>query len=346
MAMPLFQLFFHKVRHTKIFSPGPLQRKIQSRAVLHKQAAINLAWAMALGALSLTSTCLPGAQAMSKADEQKLKLAKELFQQKKGLQSRKLLTELSAPSTATPEILCLLADSYMAEGADMTEAERNIVEDLTRRAIRLDPQWGNAYKIQAQVENDKENYRKAIEFANKALSVSKPDVRAYLQRCMSRQALGLNKEALADITYYIAHNDNSDAMWRLKASLLQALGQRKEEVEAYKMALKAHYSDYNVYQLVRVYEKDGQLEPAVIELSQLIKATGQDAEAYQKRGAIYARQKKYKEALADYTRAIQIEPNPRFYQERAEIYKSTGNHKAALADLNMSKKDLGDPFGR
>lgn len=285
--------------------------------------------------------------AMSPEVSKKFKMAQRLYSQRKGLQARQILQSLSGTSTATPEILCLLADTYLAEGPDMTTAESALVESLAKRALVIDPQWGNAYKILAQVENDKGEHQKAVEYANKALAAKKPDIKAYLQRTLSYQALGKNKLALADITEYLKYTFTDPDMHLLRAGILRALKQPIEEIEEYKAALKLHYRDYTVYQLAQTYEQIGKFEPAIAELTKLIKATGQDAEAFQKRGHLYMRLKKYNEAIADYSKAISIEASPRFYKERAAIYQQMGNSRAAQADLAMSKKeDLSDPFGR
>lgn len=222
-----------------------------------------------------------------------------------------------------------------------------MVESLAKRALVIDPQWGNAYKILAQLANSRDRYQKAVEFATKALSTKKPDIKAYLQRTLAYQAMGQNKLALADITEYLKYTATDPDMHMIRAGILRALNQPLAEIEEYKAALKLHYSDYTVYQLVQTYEQIGKFEPALAELTKLIKASGQDAETFQKRGQIYSRTKKYNEAIADYTKAISIEASPRFYKERAAIYQQMGNTRAAQADLAMSKKeDLSDPFGR
>lgn len=159
--------------------------------------------------------------------------------------------------------------------------------------------------------------------------------------------MGKNKLALADITEYLKYTFTDPDMHMLRAGILRSLNQPLDEIEEYKAALKLHYRDYTVYQLAQTYEQIGKFEPAIAELTKLIKATGQDAEAFQKRGHIYSRIKKYNEAIADYSKAISIEASPRFYKERAAIYQQMGNTRAAQADLAMSKKeDLSDPFGR
>ncbi len=293
--------------------------------------------------LSANHSCL----AMSPEVTKQFQQAQRLYSQRKGLQARKLLQSLSGTNTATPEILCLLADTYLAEGPDITNDQTKTVETLAKRALVIDPQWGNAYKILAQVANDRGEHQKAVEFANKALATKKPDIKAYLQRTLAYQAMGQNKLALADITEYLTYTATDPDMHVLRAGILRALKQPLEEIEEYKAALKLHYRDYTVYQLVQTYEQVGKFEPAIAELTKLIKATGQDAEAFQKRGHIYSRIKKYNEAIADYSKAISIEASPRFYKERAAIYQQMGNTRAAQADLAMSKKeDLSDPFGR
>lgn len=293
--------------------------------------------------LSANHSCL----AMSPEVSKKFKMAQTLYSQRKGLQARQILQSLSGTSTATPEILCLLADTYLAEGPDITTAESTLVESLAKRALAIDPQWGNAYKIMAQVANDRGEHQRAVEYSNKALATKKPDIKAYLQRTLAYQAMGQNQMALTDITEYLKYTATDPDMHMLRADILKSLKQPLAETEEYKAALKLHYRDYTVYKLVGAYEQLGKYESAIVELTTLIKATGQDAEAYQKRGHIYSLMKKYNEAIADYSKAIHMEASPSFYKQRAAIYQQMGNIRAAQADLAMSKKeDLSDPFGR
>lgn len=123
-----------------------LQAQFLSQDIRKARLAL---WLLSVGLLMSTNhSCL----AMSPEVTKQFKQAQQLYSQRKGLQARQILQGLSSTRTATPEILCLLADTYLAEGPDITNDQIKMVETLAQRALVIDPQWGNAYKILAQVK--------------------------------------------------------------------------------------------------------------------------------------------------------------------------------------------------
>ena len=69
-------------------------------------------------------------------------------------------------------------------------------------------------------------------------------------------------------------------------------------------------------------------------LGELIARNPQDASAYNTRGAAYAKLGRYQDAVADFTRAVTIDPNlGAAYTNRALAYRQAGNNEAALAAI-------------
>ena len=61
--------------------------------------------------------------------------------------------------------------------------------------------------------------------------------------------------------------------------------------------------------------------------------------AYNNRGGMYSVLKKQEEAIADYTKAIELDPKYVFnYNDRGEAYKALGKTKEADADFAKAKK--------
>jgi serine/threonine protein kinase/Tfp pilus assembly protein PilF len=270
--------------------------------------------------------------------------AQQMLLQKHGLQARSILTRLCRSKSASPEMLCLLADTYVAEGDDVSEEQLALCDQILQRALQLDPEWGNAYKIQAQVSNLREKYDLAVSQSTKALTCQKQDPKAWLQRTFAYKDLGKYQEALADITVYTTKFDHSDYMYFLKAEILLALNRIDDAVIAYRAALAAHYKDFTVYQIVMCLEKEGKFQEGIDEVSTLVKANPRDAEAYQVRARLEGRAKKNDAAIADYTAAIGLEPTPRFYKERAALLKLQGRYHAAAEDIKQAA--LSDPYGK
>ena len=70
-------------------------------------------------------------------------------------------------------------------------------------------------------------------------------------------------------------------------------------------------------------------------LSDVVARNPRDAEAYNTRGAAYARTGDFDKAIGDFTTAVQIDPNnAAAYTNRALAYRQTGRNDLALADFN------------
>lgn len=289
-----------------------------------------------LAALVLTApTTLVPADAANQ-DEPLFKRAQQLTNQKHIAEAQKILVKLCNGPKASVQALCLLTWTYLAEESTITDEHVAECEKLTKRALKLDPEWGNAYKLQAQIYNLQGKHEQAIAYSTKALSVKNPDPKAYLQRCLAYEAVGKHKEALSDITIYSDKYAPEAEMLELKGSVLVNLNRYDDAIAAYRAALKKQFKDWTIYRIVDCFEQQHQYDKAAEELTHLIKINALDSEAYQTRGRMLGLAKHYKEAIDDYTKAIKLEPTARFYKERAALYKLTGKPKEAAEDLKKA----------
>jgi tetratricopeptide (TPR) repeat protein len=264
--------------------------------------------------------------------------ARTLYRTGHGGQAQKMLLRICSYKEATPEMVCLLADSYLADGAQTTNLQLTQAQKLVDRALRADPEWGNAWKISADLANNAGNPAQAITLATKALTVKHPDLSGLYQRALAYDQLDKSKESLSDITTYIEKHDHSSDMWIVKANFLRKAKRIDDAIAAYRMAQKETYRDWTVFQIADCYEGIGRNTEAIKEVSGLIRLNARDPEAFQVRARLEGKAKMYKEAISDYSQAISIEPNARFYRERAELYKVTGQKAAAEDDIKKAAK--------
>ncbi len=67
------------------------------------------------------------------------------------------------------------------------------------------------------------------------------------------------------------------------------------------------------------------------------KETSKLAEAYCNRGVAYAKRREYDRAIADYDKAIDLDPkNAKAYYQRGYVYDIRGEHDRAMADYNKA----------
>ncbi len=90
----------------------------------------------------------------------------------------------------------------------------------------------------------------------------------------------------------------------------------------------------NHNRLAIAYLKNGELEPAVAHISLAIELEPAQSVNYRNRGRILFALNRPQESLADYSKAIELEPEAELYASRSVVNVSLGKEAAALADLN------------
>jgi tetratricopeptide (TPR) repeat protein len=148
---------------------------------------------------------------------------------------------------------------------------------------------------------DAGNWQRAEEFFAKAVEVCPVD-----ERVQSRYA---------------------EALWRR--------GSRQEAVEHMNEAVRLSGGDpVLVVRLGEMHLQTGELEQASHLAERVIQSGRQEANAYRLRGAVMDRQGKWHEALADYHRALSIQPHyPEVQMAIAEVYYRQDRPQRALSTL-------------
>jgi len=85
------------------------------------------------------------------------------------------------------------------------------------------------------------------------------------------------------------------------------------------------------------YAKQGNFTQAIPDFTKAIEIDPNDVKAYSMRGACYTKQNNYAQAIADYTKAIEINPNlAPIYEGRGFAYGKQGNYNQAIVDCNKA----------
>ena len=85
------------------------------------------------------------------------------------------------------------------------------------------------------------------------------------------------------------------------------------------------------------YSRNGAYERAIADYSRAIEMDGAFAEAYYDRGFSFYEMARYEEAIADLTRAIEVNPEAaRYYGQRSLVYLFADRLDLAQADEEMS----------
>jgi len=288
-----------------------------------------------LSSIGTSATAAPG-QRLSRAEE-RCRLAFSMIESDHILEGRAVLIPLCHKSDTTAEMYCLLARTYIQDPEQDPKMNGEIVGDLLQ-SIKLDPEYGTAYRYMAQFYNVQGQWQEALKYADKALKVKKPDFTALKERTGTYSSMNRYNEALASIDQFHKLFKPSDTTLFSRATLLEQLKRYPEAVADYRLSLSLRNQDTTVFHLARCLELMGKYGDAIAELTKLLKVNAKDGEALALRARLAGKNKNLLMALSDYTKAIALEPTYKLYNERAAIYAQLGQTAAASRDLKEAKE--------
>jgi tetratricopeptide (TPR) repeat protein len=209
------------------------------------------------------------------------------------------------------------------------------------KALRIDPEYGQVWRSLSGLAYQEEKYDLATTYATKALTCKEKDLSALWDRARAYASLHKNKEALADITEMINRYPRRQLEhYVLKAQILESLGKIDETIATYREA--SHWGkDWASFQIINCLARHNRIDEAMVEATSLIKANPEDDEAFYARAKLEVKKKDFQHALADYSKAISLEPLSKYYRERASAYKALGQNEMFERDMAQSNKWVG-----
>ena len=106
--------------------------------------------------------------------------------------------------------------------------------------------------------------------------------------------------------------------------------------------LEGHYAPNlasALQQRATIYVSQKKFQEAIADYSEALKIKSDDPNVYERRAYAEMQLKDYDKALHDYNEAIKLSPEEtKYYQVRALIYQTKGDFKAALADVDKALK--------
>jgi Flp pilus assembly protein TadD/TolB-like protein len=171
-------------------------------------------------------------------------------------------------------------------------------------AIRLDPNFSNAYNLRGNIYHNKGDYDRAIADYNQFLRLESNNAVVYSNRGNSYHGKGDYDRAITDYN--------------------QAIRLNPDFAIAYSNRGNSYYSK-------------GDYDRAIADCTQAIRLNPDFAIAYNNRGTSYNKKEDYDRAIADYTQAIRL--NPDFavaYNNRGNSYYSKGDYDRAIADFTQA----------
>jgi tetratricopeptide (TPR) repeat protein len=185
-------------------------------------------------------------------------------------------------------------------------------------------------------------WRDAIGVFDAAIQLDPAIAAAYANRGSSHAALGEFPQAVADLSRAIELDPAQAVYYSNRARVYTILKDYEKAVADFDAAIYLNPEDYDSYLQRAILKADKlrQHDAALLDYNRAIELRPSSADAYYNRGRLYDHQSKFREALADFNRALELEITPDlhpflFYQ-RGRAKFGLNQYLAAIADFNTA----------
>ncbi len=235
------------------------------------------------------------------------------------------------------------------------------------RALKVNPQFSDAYYKRAVTRFDFGDLQGAIEDYNKLLQMHPDHINAYCGRGLTNLALGNMEAAIEDATQATRINPKQAQAYSLRGTACQRLGNVQAAIANFKKAAEIYLEQKDAVkcrQCIETIKKlqnaenqtknppfnpeefinealkksiSGDYGGAIGDLDWVIQLNPQEDKAYFHRGLIYARLESNWSAIEEFNQTIRLKPShAEAYYHRGIARSATGDYASAIADLNYA----------
>jgi len=206
------------------------------------------------------------------------------------------------------------------------------------------------YRQRGDIMRELGNDKAALEDYTKAIEVTPTDYFYYQIRADFYRRTKKYDLALKDINVFIEKTSSPEAYcYWLKGAILEGNGDQAGALASYTQAIEKDptYTSAYLYR-ADLYRKAKKYDLALLDINAAIEKTSSPtAYYYWLRGDILEKSIKREAAIADYTKALEIDPNyMRVYRARSSLYMWEEKYNLALADINLEieKSSVSSPY--
>ena len=213
------------------------------------------------------------------------------------------------------------------------------IEDLNQ-AIQSDSTSKTNYIARANYFWRNSKYNEAIKDFTTALSIDPNDPNIFMKRgFVYVNSLEQFENAVADFTKAIDLSQDKSEAYRSRAYVYWKMQDFRKSIEDYKKITELEPKNANAYlNLGNAYFNLSAYDLAANTYSEVIKVTP-NAESYNLRGWALTNDEKYKEALLDFDKAIELNPyDGKYFKNRGNVKNKLGQYSSAMEDLDIAIK--------
>ncbi len=204
--------------------------------------------------------------------------------------------------------------------------------DLFGRAIQKDPRLSDAYNAKGVILTRRRQYDEAIRFYQKALSLNPSDAGYQINIALTYHLQGKRDDAQQVYQEAVEMNRDFAGMFDfLTRKDAPAISVPAAVDPLQKLAAQKAYDDGAAYLRLKSLEK------ALDAFDRAVALNPNSADAYNAKGVISTRERKYSEAIGLYQKAIQLDPNNAgFHVNLAITYHLQGKSDEALREYRRT----------
>ena len=233
----------------------------------------------------------------------------------------------------------LSAHAWFSVGYLTQEYKKNALEtaiDAYDEAIRLKPDYTEAYNNRGIAKNNLGQYEEALADYDEAIRLKPDNTEAYDNRGIAKNNLGRHEEAIADHDEAVRLKSNNAKAFSNRGNAKSDLGRYEAALADYDEAVRLE-PDSAVAYFNRGNAKSnlGRYEEALANYDEAVRLKSSYAEAYNNRGVVKTNLGRHEEAIADHDEAIRLKSDyAGAYNNRALVKNNLGRYEEALADNN------------
>jgi tetratricopeptide (TPR) repeat protein len=242
----------------------------------------------------------------------RISLGKILIKDEKYNEAIPILQQVVASDAGQMRALMLLGDAYLQTN-QLNDALKTYI-----KAASLDPSGAEPlFKIGQAYLRNKDTVQKAMTHFQRVTEINPRYPEAYYYAGKAALLLGLTSQAEQYAEMEKRVNPGIAAPYILLSDIHISKNQYIQAANDLRLAVKIRPDDANLYiQLAKCYRLSGQLDVAASMLRLATAKESGNADIYREQGAVFDRQGLGEQALAAYTRYLELKPNA---DDKAEV---------------------------
>lgn len=191
-----------------------------------------------------------------------------------------------------------------------------------------------------------QKYEDALKLINKHIAKYPTNSSGYLKRAYVYEVMRRRDLAIKDYDKILSMYPCQKEALDLRAQAYQAMKQAGKSVKDLIKLVRNDSDHWNTrFRLAFAYMEAGDYKASKREYTGLLKVYPNSIEGLTGRGLAHLRAKEYKDAVADYSKAIECDPDrsASMHYKRGLAYEKLGEKKKAREDIALSKKMGYDP---